>query len=253
MGTEPASDLWLPANWNAPPRIAAGTTLRRGGVSRAPFDSLNLAMHVGDLPGAVTENRRRVAEALELPSEPVWLNQIHGDTVIKGSPHGKPVSADGCYTDQGGVVCAVMTADCIPLLLCNRAGSEIAAVHVGWRGLCAGIIPAAMASFQEKAANLLAWIGPHISAKHYEVGNEVRAACADMDEDAINGFTRNQQGNWQADLDKITRIILVKHGLTAVSGCGRCTYAEDRDFFSYRRANRTGRMASFIWMAKSNN
>ena len=253
MATEPAGAIWLPANWKTPLRVAAGITLRRGGVSRAPYDSLNLALHVEDQPAAVTENRRRVAEALALPSEPVWLNQVHGNTVIKASPNGKPVSADGCYTDQAGLVCAVMTADCIPLLLCNRIGTEVAAVHVGWRGLCAGVIPAAVAKFNSDAADLLAWIGPHIGAPHYEVGNDVRDACAAMDPDTIDGFTPNPHGNWQADLEKITRRVLVNQGLTAVFSSGRCTYAEDRDFFSYRRAGRTGRMASFIWMAESGN
>lgn len=253
MSAKPTPDFWLPANWNAPPRVYAGITLRQGGVSGTPFDSLNLAMHVGDHPESVQENRRRVAEALDIPSEPVWLNQAHGKSVIKGGMNGKPQTADGCYTDQTGVVCAVMTADCIPLLLCNRAGTEIAAVHVGWRGLCAGIIPAALARFREEPGSLLAWIGPHICPKHYEVGNEVRNACGGMDEDTLSGFSRNANGKWQANLEAITRIILINNGLTSISGAGRCTFSEDRCFYSHRRAIPTGRMASFVWMEKTTN
>ena len=253
MKTEPGSGLWIPANWAAPARVFAGITTRLGGVSHSPFNDLNLAAHVGDHPDSVRENRRRVKKALDLPSEPVWLNQIHGCSIIKGKPVAKPATADGCYTDQTGIVCTVMTADCIPLLLCNRSATEIAAVHVGWRGIGAGIIPAALASFRENAANLLAWIGPHIGSNHYEVGDEVRVACISVDHDTAGGFIRNNAGRWQASLEEIARIVLINNGLTSIYSDGRCTFTEDHYFYSYRREKRTGRMASLIWMAKTNN
>ena len=246
-------DIWLPANWPAPPWVYAGITTRQGGISEAPFDSLNLALHVGDHADSVTQNRRLVSEALNLPSEPIWLNQIHGNHIIKGTMTDGPATADGSYTNQRRIVCTVMTADCIPLLLCHRSGTEIAAIHVGWRGLCAGIIPAAIDTFHGDVVDLLAWMGPHISATYYEVGDEVRNACTAVDEDTETGFTRNHHGRWQANLEEITRIILINNGLTSIYSAGRCTFSENHCFFSYRREKRTGRMASFIWMDKTDN
>lgn len=253
MGTEHGPEIWLKADWPAPPWISAGTSTRLGGASNVPFDSLNMAMHVGDDPESVDKNRKRVCELLNLPSQPVWLNQKHGNTIITNPLHPVSIAADGSYTNQKGIVCTVMTADCIPLLISNKAGKEIAAVHIGWRGLCSGIISSAIELFRDSPANLLAWIGPHISTDHYEVGDEVRNACAALDDSTVTGFVRNQNRRWQADLEEITRIILTKNGISSIFSAGHCTFSENHLFFSYRRNYKTGRMASFIWMDKTGN
>ena len=167
---------WMPADWPAPGHIHAGTTTRPAGVSRPPFDGFNLAGHVGDDPQAVAENRLRLQSQLNLPAAPTWLQQRHSSRVVEAIPD-VPVEADGAYTGATGRVCAVLTADCIPLLLCNKAGSEIAAVHIGWRGLSLGIIKNALVMFNAEPRELLAWLGPCISQRNYEIGTDVITAC----------------------------------------------------------------------------
>ncbi len=174
-----SADNWLPAHWPAPAHIRAGTTTRLNGVSRAPFDSCNLAGHVGDEPHAVTENRRRLYERLNLPSEPAWLEQQHGNRILRPGRDAL-VPADGSHTDSAGTVCTILTADCVPLLLCDRAGAEIAALHVGWRGLCKRVIKHGLSLFSSPPRELLAWVGPHIRQEHYEVGLEVVSACSSI-------------------------------------------------------------------------
>ncbi len=168
--------FWLPANWPAPAHIHAGTTTRMNGVSQEPYDSFNLATHVGDERSSVCRNRDRLQELLALPGEPLWLQQSHGARVTDMRT-GQSAKADGAYTKTRHKVCAVLTADCIPLLLCNKTGTEIAALHIGWRGLIRGIISKALERFRSDPADLLAWLGPHIGQQHYAVGLDVVSAC----------------------------------------------------------------------------
>jgi len=241
---------WLPANWNAHPRIRAGITTRQGGYSPPPFDSLNLAMHVGDNPRTVERNRRTIARLLRLPAEPAWLVQQHGCRIIEASS-GRDPAADGSYSGQPGVVCAVLTADCVPLLLCNRQGSCIAAVHVGWKGYCRGIIGQALSLFAGNPADIQAWIGPHISRPNYEVGSDVRDACLETEPGLCGAFVNTSAGRWQAGLEQMIRFSLITRGVREIFSSDLCTSVRADDFFSYRRDGRTGRMAALIWIDKA--
>lgn len=240
------SGSWIAADWPAPAVVRAGITTRLGGVSAPPRDSLNLASHVGDDPAAVIENRARLVRLLDLPAEPTWLNQQHGSCIVDAG-RGSGMEADASYTRANGIVCAVLVADCIPLLLTDDGGTEIAAVHVGWRGLCGGIAAAAIARFRCGPSRLLAWIGPHISATHYEVGNDVRDACQASIAGAETAFVP-AGFRWRADLAALLKRQLGAGGLHRVSGGDRCTYRERELFFSHRRDRMTGRMAALIWL-----
>ncbi len=247
-----ADDLIWP-DWPAPASVRACTTTRRGGVSSGPFASLNLAGHVGDDAAAVAANRRRLSAALGLPVEPAWLSQVHGCAVASADrgtagTAGPPV-ADAVLSRQPGHVCAVLTADCLPLLLCDRAGSVCAAVHAGWRGLHLGVIEATLARLGVPGTALLAWLGPAIGPARFEVGPEVRAAFVSRDPAAASAFRAGAGGRWHADLYGLARRRLAAAGVTAVSGGGLCTLSDPARFFSYRRDGRTGRMASLIWLA----
>ncbi|NNF95712.1 MAG: peptidoglycan editing factor PgeF [Halobacteria archaeon] len=240
--------LWLPADWPAPANVHAGTSWRHGGTSQGAYASLNLAMHVGDATHAVIENRRR----LGLPTEPIWLNQVHGLTVVNADRvaeenSGQVIEADAAYTEQAGVICAVLTADCLPVLLCDRAGSRVAAVHAGWRGLAAGIIDRAVTALQLPGGQLLAWLGPAIGPHAYEVGEDVRGAFLSIDADAHTAFRPNRPGHWWMDIYQLARQQLAQRGVTEVYGGDRCTWQEANSFYSYRRDGVTGRMASVIW------
>lgn len=241
----PDAGSWIEADWPAPAGVRAGITTRKGGTSRGPWDSLNLAGHVGDDPAAVAENRRRLIRLLGLPSEPVWLNQQHGDRVIDAAGQGR--DADAFLARRRGTVCAVLVADCIPLLLASTAGTEIAAVHVGWRGLCRGIAGAALAQFRSPPAEVSAWIGPHICASHYEVGADVREACLASVPGCEAAFAVSGP-RWRADLARILRLQLKDRGVRRISGGGRCTHGERDLFFSHRRDRTSGRMAALIWL-----
>lgn len=242
--------IWQPAVWPAPSQVRAGTTTRSAVDCSGSFAAFNLALHVGDEPATVHHNRTRLINELQLPSEPIWLEQIHGNRIVNATHVQKHTAADGSYTDHTGIVCAVLTADCLPVLLCNRSGSEIAAVHVGWRGLCHGIIDIAVNKFNDPAERVLAWIGPHISAAHYEIGEEVRNNCLDtFSEPANAAFSPVREGHWLANLEFLARLALLNSGITTIYSCNRCTYAEYEVFYSYRRNRQTGRMASLIWLA----
>jgi YfiH family protein len=241
----PESGSWLEADWPAPSGVRAGITTRAGGVSRPPFDSFNLGVHVGDDPGAVAENRRRLTGLLGLPAAPVWLNQQHGNRVIDAADPGR--DADACHARGRGRVCAILAADCIPLLLADSRGIEIAAVHVGWRGLCNAVAAAAVDRFACAPADLVAWIGPHIGAAHYEVGDDVREACLAAIPGADVAFA-SAGPRWRADIARMLRAQLAARGVQRVHGGDRCTFAERDLFFSHRRDGRTGRMAALIWL-----
>ena len=239
----------LTAGWPAPARVRTLVTTREGGVSLAPYASLNLGQHVGDDPAAVAENRARLRACL--PAEPFWLNQVHGIGVQEACADAPdvPPDADAGFTRQPGVVCAVMTADCLPVLLTDRSGSVVAAAHAGWRGLCNGIIEATIARMAVPANDILAWLGPAIGPDAFEVGPEVRAAFMAHDPTAASAFAAIPDGKYLADIYLLARQRLNACGVTDVHGGDACTVTERERYFSYRRDGRTGRMASLIWLA----
>ncbi|MDX6041372.1 purine nucleoside phosphorylase YfiH [Scandinavium lactucae] len=234
--------------WPMPEGVGACSSTRVGGVSASPWDSLNLGAHCGDNLQHVEENRRRFYEAAAFPSRPVWLEQVHGNAVLTLTG-GEYVSkkADASYSNQPGLVCAVMTADCLPVLFCNKAGTEVAAAHAGWRGLCDGVLEQTVAHFQDKPENILAWLGPAIGPQAFEVGPEVREAFMAKDTQADSAF-RPAGEKYFADIYQLARQRLANVGVKQVFGGERCTLSEKDDFFSYRRDRTTGRMASFIWL-----
>ncbi|ROR34706.1 peptidoglycan editing factor PgeF [Inmirania thermothiophila] len=236
---------WIEAQWPAPPRVRALTTLRTGGVSAGPYAGLNLAGHVGDAPEAVAENRRRLRAALALPAEPAWLRQVHGTRVVE-APAGAGAEADGAWTARPGVVLAVLTADCLPVVLARRDGGAVAVAHAGWRGLAAGVLEAAVAAL---GGGVVAWIGPAIGAAAYEVGPEVREAVLAADPGAAEAMRPSPRaGRWRLDLAAAARRRLRRAGVEAVAVCGRCTFREAAAFYSYRRDGVTGRMATLAWI-----
>jgi YfiH family protein len=241
----------LTPEWRAPRAVRAAVTLRGGGVSAVPFDSLNVGAHVGDSAAAVAENRRRVRERLALPAEPRWLEQVHGTRVADLDAPGDETHApaDAVMTRERGRVCAVQVADCMPVLLAARNATAVAVAHAGWRGLAAGVLEATVARLGVAPGDLSAWLGPAISARHFEVGAEVRQAFVAVDRCADAAFTRNARGRWQCDLTTLARQRLAALGVGEVAGGAWCTYADRARFFSFRRDGRCGRMAALIWLA----
>lgn len=237
---------WITPDWPAPEKVRALTSLRAGGVSRNEYAELNLALHVGDDAAAVRENRDRLMRAAGIPSEPCWLEQVHGAVAIDADDWQPGVEADASCARYPGVVCAVLTADCLPVLLCARDGSAVAAIHAGWRGLAAGVIEATANALG--GADLLAWLGPAIGPRSYEVGAGVRDVFLAADARAAEAFRPSPAGRWQADLYLLARLRLRMAGVNEVYGGGECTYTDAARFFSYRRDGRTGRMASLIWL-----
>jgi YfiH family protein len=234
--------------WPMPEGVGACSSTRVGGVSLPPYDALNLGAHCGDNPEAVEENRRRFYEAAAFPSPPVWLEQVHGNAVLTlTSGEYASKRADASYSNKPGLVCAVMTADCLPVLFCNKAGTEVAAAHAGWRGLCDGVLEETVAHFKDQPENILAWLGPAIGPQAFEVGPEVREAFMAKDDKADSAF-RPAGEKYFADIYQLARQRLANVGVTEVFGGERCTLSEKDDFFSYRRDRTTGRMASFIWL-----
>ena len=273
MGTWVSSERWIVPDWPAPAFVRSLITTRHGGVSAAPYGSLNLGDHVGDDQGAVDENRRRLA--LSLPAPPSWLNQVHGTRVIDIADVGSTQvpAADAAIARSVGVVCGVMTADCLPVLLCDRSGSVVAAAHAGWRGLQAGVIERTVAALGVAEGQVLAYLGPAIGPLAFEVGDEVRMAFVDARAEAAAAFTplsdrqrRDREdcsegpvrrpaedlpkhsGKWLADIYLLARQALGSVGVEAVYGGGYCTVHEEKRFFSYRRDGVTGRMASLVWL-----
>jgi YfiH family protein len=223
-------------------------------VSAAPYGSLNLGGHVGDLPEAVAENRRRLRAAAGLPAEPVWLSQVHGTTVVdlEGAADlgaSRPVGpADAAFTRRRGRVCAILTADCLPILLAAESGDLVAAAHAGWRGLAGGVIEATVRALKVAPEKLIAWLGPAIGPGHFEVGAEVREALLAGDPGADAAFAANARGRYMADLDALARRRLAALGVGRVYGGGQCTYADGNRYFSHRRDGVTGRQATLIWL-----
>ncbi|MGB1800376.1 MAG: peptidoglycan editing factor PgeF [Gammaproteobacteria bacterium] len=239
--------IWIEADWPTPKHIRAGTTLRTGGHSQQPYDELNLALHVNDNPEDVKKNRSTLIENLHLQSEPVWLNQIHSSKIICINNAPENLEADASYTTEKNKVCSVMTADCVPVLFCNQEGTKVAAVHAGWRGICGGIVENSIKTLAS-AESLLAWIGPCISANHYEVGKEVYESCTNHSTLLEKAFEQRDENHWSCDLVKIINILLKNCGVGSIYECNLCTYEKPDLFFSYRRDGDTGRTASMIWM-----
>jgi hypothetical protein len=229
--------------WPAPPGVRAWVT-ERGAGDR--YGALNLATHVGDDPERVARNRARLRASLSLPAEPVWLEQVHGSRVLDLDREAV-VAADGAVTRAPGVVCTVLTADCLPVLLATRDGARIGAAHAGWRGLLAGVLPAAVAALGVAPAEVLAWLGPAIGPEAYEVGTDVREPFVARVPGAARRFVPNERGRWQADLYGLARDSLGAAGVREIHGGQFCTHAESRRFFSHRREAPCGRMATLIW------
>ena len=238
-------------DWPASDRVRAVSTTRLGGVSKGVFESLNLGDHVGDDPVRVATNRQRLQDQLALPSEPIWLKQIHGNAVVDAARTAHGVEADAAYTQQANIVCVIMTADCLPILLCDRAGTCVAAIHGGWRGLVNGVIANTVNTLDRfcDSANLMAWLGPAIGPEAFEVGDEVRAAFIALDSDSDAYFRPSPQGRWLADIYALASLQLQCFGIGQIYGGDYCTVSDEAHFFSYRRGGGCGRMASLIWLA----
>ncbi|MGE4801847.1 purine nucleoside phosphorylase YfiH [Yersinia hibernica] len=239
--------LILP-DWPMPATVKACSTTRHGGISEFPYDSLNLGTHVGDTAVRVAANRQYLVEQAELPQMPLWLEQVHGTRVLHldGSVI-SDVQADAVYSCVAGQVCAVMTADCLPVLFCSLAGDEVAAAHAGWRGLCAGVLEQTMAQFNAAPSSIIAWLGPAIGPQQFEVGEEVKQAFIQIDAQSAAAFTP-AGAKYLADIYLLARLRLRAAGIHAIYGGDRCTVSEKQQFFSYRRDGITGRMASLIWL-----
>jgi YfiH family protein len=229
--------------------VLAGTTTRAGGVSEGIYAALNLGAHVGDEPAAVAENRRRLVAGLALKEEPRWLQQVHGIEVVRtDSPSflAGPPAADAVVCRGGAAVLGILTADCLPVLLCNTHTPDIAAIHCGWRSLAGGIIEATVGSLEGGTSGLMAWLGPAISQPAFEVGDEVRDLFLAGIEGAAGCFEQNARGRWQADLYALARLYLARAGIDRVYGGDLCTYDDPDRFYSYRRDGPCGRMATLI-------
>lgn len=236
--------------WAVPSHIHALTTTRAGGVSAAPFDGLNLGDHVGDDPQAVAQNRALLAQMAGLPLQPLYLNQTHSTRVLRlPLAEGQDRNADAVYTNQPNQVCLVMTADCLPVLFCSRDGTEIAAAHAGWRGLCDGMLEATVAEFACPPAEISVWLGPAISQSAFQVGQEVIDQFCAVDPNAAQAFIAdpNTSGKFRGDLYQIARQRLNKLGIVDIHGGDYCTFSDPDRFFSFRRDKETGRMATLIW------
>ena len=233
-------------DWAAPANVRALQTTRQGGVSAAPWASFNLGDHVGDDPVAVAANREVLRSSL--PAEPFWLSQVHGTVAVDVDRRPKNAEGDAAVTRQSGRVCAIMTADCLPVLFCDRAGSVVGAAHAGWRGLLAGVLESTVAGMAVPPGEVLAWFGPAIGPQNFEVGEEVRSAFVAHDSEAADAFAAHGSGKWLGDLYRLARRRLQRIGVGAVSGGGECTFSNSGRYFSYRRDGVTGRMASLIWL-----
>lgn len=246
-----AAPVFITADWPAPRGVRAVQTTRLGGVSVGPYAGFNLATHCGDEAAAVTANRALLRETLALPSEPAWLQQVHGTDLVDAAQAAPDCRADASATTETGVICTVMTADCLPVLFCSDDGRWVAAAHAGWRGLVDGVLEATLRAAPYPPSALLAWFGAAIGPDAFEVGPEVREAFVDRDAGAADAFTRGRDDRWQADLYALARRRLAACGLTRVYGGGLCTYRDAERFFSFRREKVCGRMATLIWREAS--
>ena len=240
---------FLPADWPAPPGVRALTTLRHGlGGSQSPFDTFNLGSRCGDEVMVVAENRRQLEAALALPSPPRWLRQVHGMAVAVEPGDDEP-EADAAVTATPGTVLAILTADCLPVVLAAKDGGEIAAAHAGWRGLCTGVLESTVGAMRTPPDQLVAWLGPAAGPQAYEIGTEVFEAFTARDGRARMAFVPTRPGHWRVDLYMLARQRLLDAGMTDVHGGGLCTISDPSRFFSHRRDGRSGRIATLAWIA----
>lgn len=253
MSSDAVSELSLiRPDWPAPSNIRAVCTTRLGGVSQSPWASLNLGDHVGDGPSDVLENRIKLADACGLPVDAFgWLNQVHGTEVVNLPAEGARAvpEADASYTRVVGKACTILTADCLPVILCDQNGTTVAAAHAGWRGLCGGVMENLVASMGLPGNALMAWLGPAIGPQAFEVGPEVKAAFLTRDPQAEVAFSSlgAREGHYMADIYLLARQRLGKLGVKEVYGGALCTVTDSQRFYSYRRDGQTGRMATVIW------
>ena len=262
---------WLEPEWPAPPGVRSLSTFRGGGVSAATYASLNLGDHVGDVPEAVAENRRRLRAATGLPGEPAWLTQVHGTNVVdldaagtrrmgpadldaagalrvSAADSGGSEPADAAFTRRRGSVCAILTADCLPIVLAADSGDLVAAAHAGWRGLAGGVIEATVRALRVAPERLMVWLGPAIGPEHFEVGAEVREVLLKSDPEAQAAFAPNARGRFMADLWLLARRRLAALGVERIYGGGQCTFGRGEQYFSHRRDGVTGRQATLAWL-----
>jgi YfiH family protein len=236
---------WIVPDWPAPPAVKAFVTTRAGGISAGAFASFNLDLRAGDDPQAVAANRDRLRAVL--PAEPKWLRQVHGSEVVDADALADAPEADAAVARKPGTVCAVMIADCVPVLLADRAGTTVAAAHAGWRGLASGVVGKTIARMALPPERVLAFLGPGIGPRAFEVGTDVRDAFLACDPQSETAFVPHAPGKWLADLFTLARRQLAAAGVGNVYGGGLCTHSDARRFYSYRRDGTTGRMAALIW------
>jgi len=240
---------WLTPDWPAPAGIRAISTTRLGGVSEHPYKALNLGDHVGDETRKVANNRAILRAKLVLPSQPHWLKQVHSSKIIQVSNNSLPsIEADGSFTQQTSQICVVLSADCLPILFSDRAGTTVAAIHAGWRGLANGIIETTLQAMGLANDSLLAWLGPAIGPEKFEVGADVKAIFAAKAYNTIPAFKSLSADKWLLDIYQLARVNLAYFGVTHIYGGDQCTYSQSNRYFSYRRDGITGRMASLIWI-----
>jgi YfiH family protein len=241
-------DAWFEPDWPAPASIRAVSTLRTGGLSAGAYASFNLGDHVGDDPAHVSANRQRLCEGLALNEEPMWLAQVHGLAVASAGSWRPGVEADACVSSVPGKSCVVLTADCLPVLLCDQQGQRVAAAHAGWRGLVSGVLERTVRAMGPPGEQLMAWLGPAIGQGAFEVGEDVRLASIQADPGSVVYFAANPRGRWQADLYGLARRRLEAAGVKRVFGGGYCTASDPQRYFSYRRDGQCGRMATLVWI-----
>lgn len=247
IGIKNIPKAFFSADWPVPDNVKVLFTTRKGGKSNGCFSSLNVGMHVGDDPGAVAQNRALVQAEVGVPL--IFLNQVHGTEVVPAvDALGNLLDADACVDRSGKAACLVMTADCLPVLFCNRAGTVVAAAHAGWRGLAGGILEKTVAAMGEDPMEIMAYLGPAIGPDAFEVGEEVKAVFCDKFAGAEDAFQAIGGGKYLADIYRLARLVLQREGVTRVYGGTHCTVLERDNFFSYRRDGQTGRMASIIWL-----
>lgn len=244
--TSPHPD-WLRPDWRAAPNVRAFVTTRAGGVSHGPYASMNTSERVGDAPFDVERNRNILRAAL--PHDPVWLTQVHGTDVVDAASVSSTPQADASFTRSHRVVCVVQVADCLPVLLADRAGTVVGVVHAGWRGLLAGVLEATIATMAVPAGEIVAWIGPAIGPSAFEVGADVRDAFRADDAGSTLLFATLRAGKWLADLPGLAQRRLFAAGVAHVARDGGCTFTQPERFFSYRRDRHGGRMALAAWLA----
>ena len=250
------ADNFIIPDWPAPAQVKSAITLRSGGTSRAPFDSNNLALHVDDSAADVQQNRRNLVAALPLPASPLWLNQCHGTELVYLPKTQQAATADGSYSDEVDTVCAILTADCLPVLFCNQSANQVAAAHAGWRGLCGGILRKTVATFKHSPDQVMAYLGPAIGPQVFEVGAEVmdafvRTAQNESHRQAVFKAFNPVDGDpekYLADLYALARAELTASGVIDIYGGNYCSYSDSERFYSFRRESKTGRNASLVWL-----